>query len=274
MRAPPAIGSIIDGHRFLGGDPGQQESWEPIGAEQKAFASTFGREQAKRDVESYANAQAGIGEADAILDAVRRGRRLLDRGMNTGSTAWMTQFSGRTPVFDMWPGVRDQSTMLDQFQKIGNAFVLGDASKLKPLSNSDIAWLEKNQVNIGANPEANRKTIDGYEWAANKRKAYADTMTAWTQQLGSPSAKNARGETFEQFFSDYSNRFMPNAPTGRPGRPYNGEYRQGVRPAVRAAIPQKQASTVDVPPPDKRIAGQTYNTPRGPLKWTGKGWVQ
>jgi hypothetical protein len=262
MRAPPAVGAIIDGHRFLGGDPRSQESWEPIGAEEKAFASTFGREQAKRDVENYANAQAGIGEADATLDAVRRGRNLLDSGMKTGSAAWIAQLAGRTPVLDMLPGVKDQSTKLDQFAKLGNAFVLGDAKALKPLSNSDIAWLEKNQINIGANPDANRKTLDAYEWSSNKRKAYAAAMNAWTQQLGSPSAKNARGETFEQFFSDYSNRFMPNAPTGRPGTPYNGEYRK-----TPPQAPQ-------VPPPNARKAGQVYMTPKGPLRWTGTGWVQ
>lgn len=30
----------------------------------------------------------------------------------------------------------------------------------------------------------------------------------------------------------------------------------------------------DVPPPPQRKAGQTYQTPKGPMKWTGTGWVQ
>lgn len=28
-----------------------------------------------------------------------------------------------------------------------------------------------------------------------------------------------------------------------------------------------------VPPPEKRVSGQTYQTPKGPLKWNGNGWV-
>ena len=28
--APP-IGAILDGHRYLGGDPGQESSWQPLG---------------------------------------------------------------------------------------------------------------------------------------------------------------------------------------------------------------------------------------------------
>lgn len=28
-----------------------------------------------------------------------------------------------------------------------------------------------------------------------------------------------------------------------------------------------------IPPPDQRKAGQSYNTPRGPMRWTGTGWV-
>lgn len=33
-------------------------------------------------------------------------------------------------------------------------------------------------------------------------------------------------------------------------------------------------SPAQVPPPANRVAGQTYQTPRGPMKWTREGWVQ
>jgi len=44
-----------------------------------------------------------------------------------------------------------------------------------------------------------------------------------------------------------------------------------VMAAPTAAAPQTNA--VAAPPPAQRIAGQTYATPRGPMKWTGTGWL-
>jgi hypothetical protein len=39
---------------------------------------------------------------------------------------------------------------------------------------------------------------------------------------------------------------------------------------VAAGAPQAAGQ---VPPPAQRKAGQTYQTPRGPMRWTGTGWV-
>jgi hypothetical protein len=41
--------------------------------------------------------------------------------------------------------------------------------------------------------------------------------------------------------------------------------------AAPAAAPMTNA--VAVPPPAQRISGQVYATPRGPMKWTGTGWL-
>ena len=34
-----------------------------------------------------------------------------------------------------------------------------------------------------------------------------------------------------------------------------------------------QAAPAGVPPPQQRTQGRVYETPRGPMKWTGTGWV-
>lgn len=41
------------------------------------------------------------------------------------------------------------------------------------------------------------------------------------------------------------------------------------------AAPSEPATSAPgaVPPPAQRVTGQTYQTPKGPLKWTGTGWV-
>lgn len=37
--------------------------------------------------------------------------------------------------------------------------------------------------------------------------------------------------------------------------------------------PAAASSSASVPPPAQRVKGQTYNTPKGPMIWTGTGWV-
>jgi hypothetical protein len=44
----------------------------------------------------------------------------------------------------------------------------------------------------------------------------------------------------------------------------------GEEPAVEGAA---LGAPTAVPPPQKRVAGQVYPTPKGKLKWTGTGWV-
>lgn len=41
-----------------------------------------------------------------------------------------------------------------------------------------------------------------------------------------------------------------------------------------AATTAPPATTTPIPPPDQRVVGQTYQTPKGPAKWTAQGWVQ
>ena len=54
---------------------------------------------------------------------------------------------------------------------------------------------------------------------------------------------------------------------------------QFINPGVQAPQPsaypgtQPPAPPGQVPPPNQRQVGQTYPTPRGPMKWTGTGWV-
>ena len=37
---------------------------------------------------------------------------------------------------------------------------------------------------------------------------------------------------------------------------------------------QPTPTQADIPPPAQRRVGQVYDTPRGPLMWTGEGWVE
>lgn len=37
--------------------------------------------------------------------------------------------------------------------------------------------------------------------------------------------------------------------------------------------PQQRTAPANIPPKEKRVKGQVYDTPRGKMKWTGTGWV-
>jgi hypothetical protein len=61
--------------------------------------------------------------------------------------------------------------------------------------------------------------------------------------------------------------------------PFFGSEELTVRPAAVAAPAQPQQSAPSVPPPEQRVSGKVYNTPRGPMTWfvdpqTGQsGWL-
>ncbi len=53
------------------------------------------------------------------------------------------------------------------------------------------------------------------------------------------------------------------------------ESGEGYTPAGKQNAKQPAASGggASIPPPEKRVKGKTYNTPKGPMVWTGTGWV-
>ena len=44
-------------------------------------------------------------------------------------------------------------------------------------------------------------------------------------------------------------------------------------PQRRQQAPAQQSAPQEAPVPEQRQAGSVYNTPKGPLKWTGTGWI-
>ena len=62
---------------------------------------------------------------------------------------------------------------------------------------------------------------------------------------------------------EYTDPENPLVKMKEPSRIFNTETQQVV------GAPQESTA---VPPPDKRVAGQTYQTPKGPMIWRGTGW--
>lgn len=86
---------------------------------------------------------------------------------------------------------------LDAFASEG---VLADAAALKPISNSDISFLQTLQAGANQTPETNRQFLIGSQWANQLAVANQAARDRWTQRYGSPNARNERGQDFATFW--------------------------------------------------------------------------
>lgn len=74
--AAPKVGAIIDGYRFLGGDPNKQESWQPAGIDEIAAAKVAGTTEGKMQAKAAQPVnQNAFNEAANQLKDIRGARR-------------------------------------------------------------------------------------------------------------------------------------------------------------------------------------------------------
>jgi len=82
--AAPKVGAIIDGYRFLGGDPNNQASWQPAGVDEIAAAKVAGTAQGKVDAkEAVPIPQTAFDDAKVQvkdIDAVKQHLNWLNTG--------------------------------------------------------------------------------------------------------------------------------------------------------------------------------------------------
>lgn len=116
------------------------------------------------------------------------------------------------------------------FQRRLNAFasknVLADAAAIKPISNSDIAFLQTLQAGANQSQEANRQFLIASQWADTIAIANQQARDRWTQKFGSPNARDPQGRDFATFWmTQYPKLFpRPNFNTIPQGKGY--DFRQ------------------------------------------------
>lgn len=232
----PAVGSIIDGHRFNGGDPNNQASWSPVGKSDTVYADTLARERAKKDVARI----EGAGEAERngyAMEATADQAAAILPNTPTGLFADQRIALGKAvPWASALPGIpnRTETANLETTKRLGAMGALGDVSKLKgPLSEKELAFIQTMQLNPGSSREENRRVIETMKWAARRQTAYGASLQEWTRRLGAPSARNKQGQSFDAWWGGYSARAIPPP---------------GVRP--RGAAPAKPAADAK-PAPSK-----------------------
>ena len=89
-------------------------------------------------------------------------------------------------------------------------------------------------------------------------------QNAWSKAISDPSIKQNDPQRTLPYWRHYY---------GLPDTPGVVGGRQPVSGATPGAAPTAPTGTAAaIPPPAQRIAGQTYQTPKGPFIWTGTGW--
>jgi hypothetical protein len=93
---------------------------------------------------------------------------------------------------------------------LGNQGALGQVGELKgPLSDRDVAFIKTLQYSPGASRTQNARVVEGQKWIAKRQAAYASALRTWTEKLGSPSALNGAGVSFDRWWGDYSTNALP-----------------------------------------------------------------
>lgn len=116
------------------------------------------------------------------------------------------------PFLSALPGVpnREQTANLETTKRLGAMGALGDVSKLRgPLSEKELAFIQTMQLNPNASREENRRVVEAMKWAAKRQTAYGASLQEWTKRLGSPSARNKQGQSFDAWWGGYSARAIP-----------------------------------------------------------------
>jgi hypothetical protein len=245
----PRIGEVVDGYSYAGGDPNSKASWQWVGdgatggaangfdaaANSPKYQSTLAQWRAKSDIKRLEDAQQIETQAYANQETAKQAASFLP-GTPTGTLADMRiaagKWLGNTPLAAL-PFIpnREETANLENVKALGNQGALGDVKELKgPLSDRDVKFLQSLQYDVGATPQRNQFVAKAQQWKANRQAAYASALRTWTEKLGSPSALNSRGESFDRWWGGYAAHNLP-----APGMP---------RPSVDSRrLPQKNGAS-------------------------------
>ena len=177
--------------------------WVPESAVQNPFAAaqtsqkyadTMATGRAKRDEAKLAAA------SEAVADASK-------------TTALADQIQGLLRRQSTGPGAiiaKPFSADLQSLERLGQEGVFGNLDKLKgPMSDKDIAFLKSQSVSPTLWGKENQRIVDLMRWSAKRSQEYESGLNAWTERLGSPSARNAQGLSYDAWWAKWSQQNLP-----------------------------------------------------------------
>lgn len=216
-------------------------------AEGSDYQTVFEKGRAKMDVERFEGAMTGWGTAPSLEQRGNTVISMLDRGAPTGPMADFRIGAGKAVggALGFLPGIPtpEETRQLEQLRLIGSQGTLGDVGQLKgPLSEKELSFIQRLQVDPNATPETNRVVAETMKWTARRQAAYGAAMDRWRRELGSPSAANAEGLTFDAWWGRYAAQTLP-----QPGTPEAEalERWQAQNPGREAAVTTPDQSGYD-----------------------------
>jgi hypothetical protein len=168
------------------------------------YADTIATSRAKSDSakrQAAADAVAQSGQTMALADQIQG----LLRRQSTGPGAIIA---------------KPFSADLQSLDRLGQEGVFGSLDKLKgPMSDKDIAFLQSQSVSPTLWGKENQRIVDLMRWTATRAQKYEEGLSAWEQRLGSPSARNANGLSYDAWWAKWSQENLPRPDLGVKKRP-------------------------------------------------------
>ena len=172
-----------------------------------------------------AAAAAELAKADNAMtqgarEAVKQGESADSRAKEIGK---ILQETSTGPLANFGYGVAypftgpKHLTNLGTLKREGGAGIFGDLDKLKgAISDKDVRFLREQQVDPSKFGNENQRIVELMKWTNVRSRAYEGAMNSWAKRLGSPSATNARGQSFQSWWAGWSAQNIPRPDVSAP----------------------------------------------------------
>lgn len=185
----PAVGAVVDGYRFKGGNPRERGSWERVGPVKAPKLSVQEQKQLQNARESAVAAQGSLRDGERFLD--------INRKAGTGELNAIPFVSEVRSVFD--PNYAEMMSLTSRMAP--NQRQPGSGSS----SDKDVQMFKRSVPNTDYPGPANTKIVSRLKEEADLKTRYAEFLddyvaqngtlvgaqTAWNKVLSSKPAKAA-----------------------------------------------------------------------------------
>lgn len=246
---------------------------EAAGLRGDTYGRKFQEAIATKDANRFSEAVTGWSGAGGLEANAQSASALLDADTPVGPFADQRILAGRVAgdFLGFLPGVptRDQTRNLEQLRRLGDVGALGDVGQLKgALSEKELAFVQRLQFDPNASRETNQMVADTQAWMARRQAAYGSAMQRWTQDLGSPSRPNPRGQSFDAWWGTWSAQNLP-----RPDLVPAGSARQAAPEDAAAAVDQAVGGADAPQAGDVRTTSQPLAPEDTPNSLSAQGYV-
>lgn len=199
--------------------PGGVKGYDSVG-QSAEMLKALAKGRAAKDLARLESSQVAEAEGYGNEQTALRAQDVLDTGVPTGTfgeqRAAVGKAIGNKVTSFLSGGLipdKEQTANLETMQTLGNTGALGQVGQLKgPLSDRDVQFIKTLQYSPNSSRTQNQRVIEAQKWVARRQAAYGAALRKWTENLGSPSALNGKGMSFDRFWGEYSARALP-----RPG---------------------------------------------------------